>query len=168
MELLLRILNWIKKIMNPQSTDKLTEDTAALQRKILYRGKIDLILPSYPSSNSYFTYYTQEDGSSTYAVGGQSVTINDLSANGNYSVEAVLVTLATGGTFYQMEKIPQQYCYGIIQKEYYNVTLSSDNGKLKITFNLKLGKNLPLFSTPAPPFIYFVVYSSKISDEIIL
>lgn len=168
MELLLRILNWIKKIMNPQSTDKLTENTAALQRKILYRGKIDLILPSYPNNNSYFTYYTQEDGSSTYAVGQQSATIDSLAATGNYSVEAVLVTLATGGLFYQMEKIPQQYSYGIIQKEYYNVTLGSDNGKLKITFNLKLGKNLPIFSTPAPPFIYFIIYSSKITNETIL
>tara|TARA_R110000868_G_scaffold51283_1_gene162830 strand:+ start:294 stop:710 length:417 start_codon:yes stop_codon:yes gene_type:complete len=27
MELLLRILNWIKKIMNPQSTDRITRDT---------------------------------------------------------------------------------------------------------------------------------------------
>jgi len=47
MELLLRILNWIKKIMNPQSTDKLTQSTSNRQLKIILYSPNNL-----PNDNS--------------------------------------------------------------------------------------------------------------------
>ena len=82
--------------MNPETTLKVTEDTNILQRKIIYK---DRLLIEYPvmnplGSNANWTIYYQEDGTSRYAVGSQSVTISQLKYTGNFTIDAI------GGLFY--------------------------------------------------------------------
>ena len=176
MELLHKIIDWIIKIMRPDTTDRITEDTAGLQRKIVYRGKLQMQYPTYSQgSNSYFTWYLQEDAVSTYVAGSMSVTIPELDVTNTYSVDAVK-TYENDGLNYQSFKLPIQTGFSSASypnyfQEYWNVKLSSNAGKLKITFDIKTSQGLPDIFTNVygePTYIYYVVYATKITDEAVL
>lgn len=177
MELLLKLLNWIIKIMRPDTTDRITEDTAGLQRKIVYRNKLLIPIPVGPeTTNQYFTPYVQEDGASYYVVGTMSVTIPELKTTGanTYTIDAVK-TYENDGLNYQSFKLPFQAAFSSAAypnyfQEYWNVKLDSDNGSLKIIFDIKTGggNGIPPVGPSYPYYIYYVIYSTKITDEDIL
>lgn len=143
--------------MNPQSTDKITEDTAGLQRKIVYRGVIETDLVS------GFTNYLQEDGVSTFAVGTLTETIPELSViNSSYSVDFVWAYINAPYN-YQMFKGNYVDGGGPYTQNNTNVVLSSDGGKLKLTFNVKSSSNIGVTS-----YLYYVIYSTRITEDSVL
>lgn len=153
MLLLHKIIKWILSMINPQSTDRVTEDTAGLQRKIVYRGRIDV-------DTSGFTSYLQEDGASTYLVGSLSETIDELEvSNTLYSVDYALA-FVNAPYNYQMFKGNYIDGGGPYTQSNVNVAISSNSGKLKITFNIKAGFTVN--------YIYYVVYSTRITEDTIL
>lgn len=163
--------------MRPDTTDRITEDTAGLQRKIVYRSKLQMQYPTFAQvSNSYFTWYLQEDAVSYYVAGSMSVTIPELKTTNIYTVDAVK-TYENDGINYQSFKLPYQNSFSSASypnyfQEYWNVTTSDDNGSLKLTFNVKTSQGLPDPFVPEtvvqPTYIYYVVYATKITDEDIL
>lgn len=138
--------------MNPQSTDKITQDTAGMQRKIVYRGVIET------DFRDGFTATLQEDGVSTFYVGTETVTINELDAGSNYVVDFVVT--GKQSVYYQSFKGNYMDGGGSYIQNWIKVSMGNSGGKLKLDFDIKSA-----FTNIGGTFIYYVVYATKLTDE---
>lgn len=96
------IIELLKRIfMNPETTDKTTEDTNVQQKKVLVRGSINLGNPTI--TGSYYDLYNtsvityQKAGNNNYTVDCYlNATINDASSYVIYPANHCLVYVTTG------------------------------------------------------------------------
>ena len=137
------------------TTDRITEDTNVLQRKIVYRGKIS-VLDS--DSDAVVGYPT--------TLHTKTVTLDQFSTdNMTYDVDVACAFEQSAGYTYYIGALDTPssgtFSVGSITSK-----LSSDNGKLKITFTvygtIVLDGSDPLLS------LHYIVYANQITDEDIL
>lgn len=130
--------------MNPQSTDKITEDTAGLQRKIVYRGQIT-------STNSSDTVISE------------TLTQFDMTKQ-TYTVE--FFPAGTSSTTYEITHYNRADQSGAINANGRWSYVTVTNGKLTVNFDLDQGAYLH-----QPGFTFYgnyIVYSTKITDTVAL
>jgi hypothetical protein len=173
-----KIIQWIKKMFDTQTTDKIFESTNILKRKIIYKGILPIIYPTMSvtppyGSDSNWTAYLQEDLASRYMVGSQSVTIPEINYAGNFSIDAV-ISYINETINYQSYKLPVHNSFsGPVSTEYtqdyWGITLSNDGGKLKVTFYGKSSTGIPGPLNPDnSTYIWYVIYSTNITEEAVL
>lgn len=136
------------------STSRTTEDIQADQKKILYRGSMDLLTSSGTADG--FGYYTIT----------QTATFSNLKS-ANYSHEIVNVTRnpSGGGTAVLVFQGQHQELYPASNIYTTYSYLSSSGGKLQLTVTLRIGDTLDSTHTWQ---VYYLIYSNVVSYESML
>lgn len=149
------LINLLRRIMQLLTTDRVTEDTNPLQRKIVYRGSMTVL-------------DTDADAvigspSSTHT---KTVTLPQLSTSEmTYDVDVAYAFIQSAAYSYS-PTAPAITSFGTTSQESMTTKISSDNGKLKLTFTLY--GNLVLDGSDPQLVFYYIVYATKITDEDIL
>lgn len=149
------LLNLLRKIMQLITTDRVTEDTNPLERKIVYRGSVT-VLDSDPDAVISYPYNTHT----------KTIVLPQFStANTTYDVDVAYAGIQSGSYSYSPSS-PAITSFGTFSQESMTTKISSSNGKLKIIFSLY---TTAILDGLDPQLIfYYIVYANKITDEVIL
>lgn len=136
------------------STSRLTEDIQADQKKILYRGSLDLLTSSGTADGFGYYTITQTKTFANIKSSNLSHEIINVTRNPSGGGTAVLIFQGQHQELYPSSNIYTTYSY-----------LSSSGGQLKLTVVLRIGDTLDSTHTWQ---VYYIIYSNIVTYESLL